>query len=220
MATQDLPLHPKPQDQDDNTTYKTYPLGDFTLQNGTTLPSAHLAYLTLGSPSLPAIIYPTWYSGTIATNLWLTGATKLLNPQNYYIIIPALIGNGESTSPSNWIHKGTKPFPQVTFYDNVRAQHELVTKGLGIESARCVLGWSMGAGQTYQWATQFPGFMELAVPFCGSARTSLHNQVFLEGVKVALLGARGVESGGVFVAEEGEYRAWTEEERRKGLKAL
>lgn len=221
MSTKDLPLHPRPQ-EDPSTPYKTYHLGDFTLQNKTTLPSANLAYLTLGSPSNPAIIYPTWYSGTVATNLWLTGPSKLLSPEHFYIIIPALFGNGESTSPSNWVHKNSKPFPRVTFYDNVRAQHELVTKGLGIEKARCVLGWSMGAGQTYQWATQFPGFMELAVPFCGSARTSLHNQVFLEGVKVALLGARGLESAGVceeVVGEEG-YRAWTEEEKRKGLKAL
>lgn len=222
MATQDtsLPLHPKPQERDTSTTYKTYPLGDFPLQNNTTLPSAHLAYLTLGSPSNPAIIYPTWYSGTISTNLWLTGPSKLLNPEHFYIIIPALFGNGESTSPSNWLHKNSKPFPQVTFYDNVRAQHELVTKGLGVKKARCVLGWSMGAGQTFQWATQFPGFMELAVPFCGSARTSLHNKVFLEGVKVALLGARGQESAGVCAEQEGEYRAWTEEEKGRGLKAL
>ena len=102
----------------------------------------------------------------------------------------------------------------------MRAQHDLVTKSLGLKGVRAVLGWSMGAAQTYQWATQFPGFMELAVPFCGSARTSLHNQVFLEGVKVALLGPRRVESAGVCEKEEGEYRAWTEEERRTGLKAL
>ena len=227
MATQDLPIHPKPQEgpsSSSSTTttppYKTYSLGDFTLQNQSTLPSAHLAYQTLGSPSNPAIIYPTWYSGTIATNLWLTGAGKTLDPARFYIIIPALFGNGESTSPSNWARRGSAPFPQVTFWDNVRAQHELVTKGLGVTRARCVLGWSMGAGQTFQWATQYPSFMELAVPFCGSARTSLHNQVFLEGVKAALLGARGQESAGVCAKQGGEYRPWTEEEKARGLKAL
>lgn len=211
------------QDQDPTSFYSTYSLGDFTLRNGTTLPNAHIAYLTLGSPSNPAIIYPTWYSGEIASNLWLTGPDKLLNPENFYIIIPALFGNGQSTSPSNWAHKHAKPFPHVSFYDNVRAQHELVTKGLGIEKARAVLGWSMGAGQTYQWATQFPDFMELAVPFCGSAKTSLHNQVFLEGVKVAVMGPRWWESAGVCEGGEGEeweYRAWTEPETSKGLKAL
>ena len=175
--------------------YSSYPLGDFTLSSGHTIPSAHLAYKTLGSPTKPAIIYPTWYSGTIATNLWLTGPDRTLNPEEYYIIIPALFGNGESSSPSN--RPDLRPFPNVTFYDNVRAQHELVTKHLGIEHARAVLGWSMGAAQTYQWATQYPDFMDMAAPFCGSARTSLHNQVFLEGVKAALLGGKRMASMGI-----------------------
>ncbi|KAL5115476.1 hypothetical protein ACEQ8H_006617 [Pleosporales sp. CAS-2024a] len=110
-------------------------------------------------------------------------------------IITALFGNGQSSSPSNMPH--LRPFPQVLFYDNVRAQHELVTKHLGIQHARAVLGWSMGAAQTYQWATQYPDFMDLIVPFCGSAKTSLHNQVFLEGVKSTLLAAAHTWSAGV-----------------------
>jgi homoserine acetyltransferase len=44
-------------------TCKTYKLGDFKLQRGGKLPGAFLAYKTLGDPSLPAVIYPTWYSG-------------------------------------------------------------------------------------------------------------------------------------------------------------
>jgi homoserine acetyltransferase len=203
--------------------YKTFPLGDFPLQSGLTLPSAHLTYLTLGSPSSPPILYPTWYSGLIASNLWLTNHSPnaTLSPENYYIIIPALIGNSESTSPSNWKHKGSVPFPRVTFYDNVRAQYELVRKGLGLKGLYAVVGWSMGAGQAFQWATQFPGFVEVVVPFCGSARTSLHNRVFLEGVKAALLGGKGAISGGVCAEDvDGGYRAWTGEEKEKGLKAL
>jgi homoserine acetyltransferase len=95
-----------------------------------------------------------------------------------------------------------------------------------LKGVRGVVGWSMGAGQAFQWATQFPGFMEVCVPFCGSARTSLHNQVFLEGVKAALLGAKSSSSGGVCEAGhvvgggEGYTAVWTEEERRVGLKAL
>ena len=54
----------------------------------------------------------------------------------------------------------------------------------------------MGAAQSFQWATQYPHFMDLVVPFCGSARTSLHNKVFLEGVKSALLAAKGIPSAG------------------------
>lgn len=81
----------------------------------------------------------------------------------------------------------------------------------------------MGAGQAFQWATQFPDFMDVCVPYCGSAKTSEHNQVFLEGVKSALLSAKGTASAGICKGEimkGGEYRGWTEEEKMAGLKAL
>lgn len=44
--------------------YQTYELGNFKLQRGGELPDAFIAYKTLGDPSLPAVIYPTWYSGS------------------------------------------------------------------------------------------------------------------------------------------------------------
>ena len=40
-----------------SSSYSTYALGDFTLQSGSIIPSAHIAYKTFGSPSLPAIMY-------------------------------------------------------------------------------------------------------------------------------------------------------------------
>ena len=134
----------------------------------------------------------------------------------------ALFGNGESSSPSN----SRKPyaFPRVLFYDNVRAQHELVTKRLGVRHAYAVLGWSMGASQTYQWGTQYPEFMDLLIPFCGSAKTSLHNAVFLEGVKAALIAPKQSSSAGICQGEgehyPGRYRPWSKEEATIGLKAL
>ena len=157
----------------------------------------------------------------ISNNFWLIGEDKELNPKKYFIIIPALFGNGQSSSPSN---TGIRPFPRVSFYDNVRAQYELVTKHFGITHLRAVVGWSMGAAQSFQWATQYPDFMDLIVPFCGSAKTSLHNQVFLEGVKSALLSAKRFHSSGsgeVGVAVDGgPYRPWTSEEKEAGLKAF
>ncbi|TKA55860.1 hypothetical protein B0A55_10367, partial [Friedmanniomyces simplex] len=200
--------------------YDTYSLGDFKLKSGGTISDAEIAYKTFGDPSNKAIIYPTWYSGAIADCEWLIGEDKCLSPKKYFIIITALFGNGESSSPSN--RSDLRPFPNVLFYDNIRAQHELITKKLGIKHAHAVLGWSMGAGQTYQWATQFPEFMDYVIPFCGSAKTSLHNQVFLEGVKCAVLGAKGAASGGICKGEaiKGEYRTWSDEERSVGMKAL
>ncbi|PSN74872.1 homoserine acetyltransferase [Corynespora cassiicola Philippines] len=201
--------------------YQTYKLGNFKLKSGEEIPDAFIAYKTLGDPSLPAVIYPSWYSGSIADNLWLVGSDKTLDPSKYFIVITALFGNGQSSSPSN---TNLRPFPDVLFYDNVRAQYELVTKHLGIKHARAVLGWSMGAGQTYQWATQYPEFMDLIVPFCGSAKTSLHNQVFLEGVKSALYAAKGTSSAGVSKPDlhtsKFGYTAFTSDTKLVGLKAL
>lgn len=114
-----------------------YPLGDWKLQSGASIPDAHLAFKTFGDPTLPAIVYPSWYSGSIADNEWLIGEDHVLNPKDYFIIVTALFGNGESTSPSN---SNIRPFPKVTFYDNVTAQYELVTKHLGVKHARAVLG--------------------------------------------------------------------------------
>ncbi|KAF2087039.1 homoserine acetyltransferase family protein [Saccharata proteae CBS 121410] len=199
------------------TQYSTFKLGDFKLQSGGLIPDAWIAYTTFGDAKLPAVIYPTWFAGCIGDNEWLIGPDKALNPDKYYIIIVALFGNGQSSSPSNM---NLRPFPNVTFHDNVRAQHTLVTEGLNVKHAKAVLGWSMGAGQTYQWATQYPDFMDLVVPFCGSAKTSLHNQVFLEGVKSALLAGKGSTSAGIGKGESSEYRAWDESERNVGRKAF
>lgn len=44
----------------------------------------------------------------------------------------------------------------------------------------------MGAGQTFAWAAAYPDMVERAIPFCGSARTSAHNWVFLASLKKAL----------------------------------
>ena len=45
----------------------------------------------------------------------------------------------------------------------------------------------MGAQQTYQWAALYPDMVKRAIPFAGSARTSPHNFVFLEGLRNVLI---------------------------------
>lgn len=143
-----------------------------------------------------------------------------LNPSKYFIIVPALFGNGESTSPSNTLRIQGK-FPVVTFSDNVRAQYRLLTEKLGINHARAVIGWSMGGGQAYQWAVQYPDFMDIIVPICASARTAIHNNTFLEGVKSALIAARGGHSEGIGKGQQcPSDKPWTDEQRKAGLKAF
>ncbi len=192
--------------------YEIFELGGFVLQQGATLRGAKLAYKTYGELNRSkdnAIVYPTWYSGQHYDNEWLIGENMALDPRKYFIIVPNMFGNGLSSSPSN-----TEPpydrarFPHVTLYDNVTAQHRLVTEKFGIKKLKLVLGWSMGAQQTFQWGALYPEMVERILPFCGSARTSRHNFVFLEGVKAAL------------TADDAWQNGWYEKQPYKGLRAM
>jgi homoserine acetyltransferase len=44
--------------------FELYDLGDFDLKSGGVLPKAQIAYKTFGDAENPAIIYPSWYSGS------------------------------------------------------------------------------------------------------------------------------------------------------------
>src|ERR1700755_429442 len=162
--------------------YEVYDLGDVTLQGGATLRYAKLAYKTYGELNADksnAIVYPTWYSGRHWDNEWLIGDGMALDPARYFIIVPNMLGNGLSSSPSNTPppYNGSR-FPDVRAQDNVRAQHKLVTEHFGIEQLVAVTGWSMGAGQTFQWGVRYPGMGARILPFCGSAGARRHTLVF------------------------------------------
>ena len=77
-----------------------------------------------------------------------------------------------------------------------------------VGSEPLVTGWSMGGGQTYQWAVSYPEMVTRILPFCGSAKTSEHNIVFLEGVKAALTADGAFQEG------------WYETPPTKGLRAM
>jgi len=54
-------------------------------------------------------------------------------------------------------------------------QHILLTRHLGIEHARVVMGISMGGMQTFQWMGQYPEFMDKAIPIDGSPRMTSYD---------------------------------------------
>lgn len=172
------------------TEFDKFELGTIITQNGFTLPNAFLAYKTFGTLNANkdnVIVYPTWYSGFVSDNVWLIGEGMALDPKKYFIIVVCALGNGQSSSPSNTPEPYNGPnFPKITLYDNVTLQHRFVTSHFGIKKIKLVVGWSMGAQQTYQWGSLYPDMVERIAPFCGSAKTAPHNFVFLEGVKAAL----------------------------------
>lgn len=192
--------------------YKIFNAGDVELQRGATLRDCKLAYKTYGKLNKSksnVIIQPTWYSGQHYDVEWMIGRGQALDPSKYFIIVPNMLGNGLSSSPSNTPQPYDKVrFPQVTVYDNVRLQHRLVTEVFKIKKIKMVVGWSMGAQQTFQWATLYPDMVERIAPMAGAAKCSRHNFVFLEGVKAAL------------TADDAWQNGWYETQPYKGLRAM
>ena len=192
--------------------YEIFDLGDVVLQSKATLRDAKLAYKTFGTLNAKkdnAIVYPTWYSAQHYDNEWLIGENMALDPRRYFIIIPNMLGNGLSSSPSNTPEPYNKArFPRVTVNDQVRLQHRLVTEKFAIEKLKLVTGWSMGAAQTFEWGAYYPDMVERICPFQGAARCSRHNFVFLEGVKAAL------------TADAAYAHGWYEKQPNIGLRAM
>lgn len=192
--------------------YRIYELADVELQSGLTLPQVKLAFATYGELSAAGdnvVLMPTYYGGQHEDCEAMIGAGRALDPERYFIIVPNTLGNGLSSSPSN-----TPPpfdraaFPNITVYDNVACQHRLVREHLGIDRIRLVAGFSMGAQQAYHWGALHSDMVDAIAPFCGSARTSPHNRLFLDGVRAALTTDAAFADG------------WYEKPPVKGMRAM
>ncbi|MFS8803928.1 alpha/beta fold hydrolase [Synechococcus sp. R55.6] len=171
-------------------THYTWSLNDFQLQCGIQLPQITLAYATYGTLSPQKdnlILYPTSYGAQHPDLEWLIRPDGILNPQRWFILIPNMLGNGLSTSPSNDPACGLREDGfWFSHWDNVRLQESLIRQHFGIERIRLIYGWSMGAQQAYHWGSLFPERVERIVALCGTAKTTVHNRVFLESLRSAL----------------------------------
>ncbi len=170
--------------------HSVFDLGDFELQSGVVLPGARLAYKTYGELNENrdnVVVLPTFYTGSHMRNEGFFGTGRAIDPAHHYVVSINMFGNGISSSPSNTPAPfNAASFPDMTLYDNIRAQYRLLTEELGANSIALVTGWSMAGCQSFQWAAQYPDFVNAILPFCASAKTSEHNVIFLEGVKATL----------------------------------
>ena len=164
--------------------FELFELGDFQLERGGLLPDCRLAYATFGKLNEAgdnAILFPVMFSGTSGSLQHFVGKDLALDPDRYFIIIPNQLGNGLSSSPHNTpAPHGMSSFPALDIADDVRAQHRLVTEHLGVRTLALVLGWSMGAQQTYEWAVRYPDVVRRAAPIAGTARVTPHDALYVE----------------------------------------
>jgi homoserine O-acetyltransferase len=165
-------------------------LENFELQCGVRLPRVTLAYATYGQLAPQRdnlVLYPTSYGAHHSDIDWLIAPDGILDPERWFIVIPNMLGNGCSTSPSNDPNCGLREDGfWFSHWDNVRLQESLVRQHFGVERIALIYGWSMGAQQAYHWGALFPERVERIAALCGTAKTTVHNRLFLESLRAAL----------------------------------
>ncbi|MGH8906557.1 MAG: alpha/beta fold hydrolase [Egibacteraceae bacterium] len=160
-----------------------FDLKAFQLSTGYTLADAKLSYDTHGSLSAAkdnAILFPNFLGGPVeALEIWI-GEDRPLDPRKYFIILPGHFGNGHSSSPSNTAPPFDRgAFPPVNIADDVIAQQRLIDEEFGIQELQLVLGWSVGALQTYEWAVRFPQMVKRVASIAGAPKPSPWTKLWL-----------------------------------------
>ena len=184
--------------------YETADIGDLVLEEGSTLRGCRLAYTTQGELNAArdnAVLVTTWYSGThrVMEDLYI-GEGHALDPSRYFIVCVNQIGNGLSSSPHNYEGAFTMGrFPKVRIGDDVVAQERLLRETLGVEQLALVVGGSMGAQQTYEWAVRFPDKVQRAAPLAGTAKNTPHDFLFTQTL-IDTLQADPAWNGGFYAA--------------------
>ena len=162
---------------------------DFHFQSGESLPELRIHYYTLVKPAKDAqgrttnavlVLHGTGGTGNgllrpIFAGV-LFGPGQLLDATKYFIILPDNIGHGKSSKPSDGMHAR---FPHYEYADMIALQHELVTKGLGLNHLRLVLGTSMGCMHTWLWGETYADFMDALMPLaCQPVQIAGRNRVW------------------------------------------
>ena len=161
-----------------------YVVKNFKLNSGQVLPEMKIEYATLGTPKKDAagnitnaVVWCHGWSGSYIQGPTyykkVFGPGNPMDPTKYFIILTSALGSPGSSSPST-SGLGAK-FPKYTVADMIKAQYLLVTKHLGIKHLAGVAGGSMGGSQTLQWITQYPDFMDWAIPIATGVATTGRN---------------------------------------------
>ena len=162
-------------------------LGDMALHKGGVLPDAKLVWKTHGTLNAArdnVVLYPTSYGAQHPDLEWLIGPDGILDPTRWFIVIPNMFANGLSSSP-------------VELRALAGAGHRLGQRrgaapaaagGFRRRAAALRLWLVDGRAAGLSLGRRLPRAVARVVVLCGSARTAVHNQVFLRS-QIAILEA-------------------------------
>lgn len=171
---------------------------NFTFASGEQIPALKLAYSTLGAPQYDAegqicnavlMLHAStgnrlqWLTGQLGGPLFKEG--QVLDATRYFIIVPDLIGHGDSSKPSDGLRA---EFPHYRCHDMVKALHLMVTQGLNIQRLHTVLGTSLGAMIAWLWGEIYPHSVERLVPIGAyplplSGRNGIFRRMIIEAIR-------------------------------------
>lgn len=157
---------------------KFHRVSDFELTSGAVLRDAITAYRTLGTLNAEgtnAVLVLHGYTtgpsmldagASVAEGSWseLVGPGKPVDSARYFIVAPNMLGScygstgPGSVDPATGLAYG-ESFPRITLEDIVALQKRLLD-ALGVKRLAAAIGPSFGGYQAWQWAVQYPAFVE------------------------------------------------------------
>jgi homoserine O-acetyltransferase len=161
-----------------------HPIGPLEPELGGVLPEVTLAYETWGELNgaadnavllVHALTGDSHAAGgpneTHKRGGWwdpMVGPGRAIDTERYFVVCSNVLGGcSGSTGPASPEPAGGRPygmrFPVVTIRDMVRSQKRLLDS-LGVQRLALVAGGSIGGQQALEWAVEFPGFVERAMP--------------------------------------------------------
>ena len=188
------PQSGQPQSASAQATWPAPHEGDFVVpqfqfRSGEKLANVRLHYRTLGEPVRDAhgrttnavlILHGTGGDGTTFLRPIFAGVLfgpgQLLDARRYFLILPDNIGHGRSSKPSDGLRAH---FPAYEYADMVALQHELLSRGLGINHLRLVLGTSMGCMHAWMWGEIYPQEVDALMPLaCQPVQIAGRNRIW------------------------------------------
>ena len=177
------------------------PLGDYQTINGGQIKTVQVGYETYGtlSPNKDNVILLCHGSVNSAhfagkydpsdsrPGIWdhVIGPGNIIDTDKYYVVAsdsltnflvkdPHVFTTGPASVNPDTGQPYAMKFPIVTIADFVNVQKMLLDK-LGIHKLHAVMGYSMGAMQTLEWAARYPDMVARAIVVVGQAEQGPYN---------------------------------------------
>jgi len=165
----------------DQPTLCTHTQHDFVLSSGTVLAEATTAYRALGQLNAAgdnAVLVLHGYTtgpamldegANVAEGSWsgLVGPGRAVDTDRHFVICPNMLGSSYGSTGPRSVNPATGKayggdFPLISPQDIVTLQKHLLD-ALGVRHLVAVMGPSFGGYQAFQWAVDYPDFMDRVV---------------------------------------------------------